>query len=45
MSSSYFMTPEERVKKKKRNKAFLYTGLILFTALFSTVLTVLLNKM
>ncbi|SEN49254.1 hypothetical protein SAMN05192533_11428 [Mesobacillus persicus] len=45
MSNSYFMTPEERMRKKKRDKMFLYISLIIMTAVVSTAMTFLANQL
>jgi len=44
MSSSYFMTPEERAKKKKRDKLVLNVSLIIVTALVTMAVTLALGK-
>ncbi|MGM0901312.1 MAG: hypothetical protein ACQEXB_09480 [Bacillota bacterium] len=45
MSKSYFMTPEERMRKKARNKRLLYASLIILTAVLSTAVTILVNQL
>ncbi|WP_404330383.1 hypothetical protein [Mesobacillus maritimus] len=45
MSKSYFMTPEERMRKKARDKKLLYFSLILMTAVLSTAVTFLANQL
>ncbi|MCM3586964.1 hypothetical protein M3182_14590 [Mesobacillus maritimus] len=45
MSKTYFLTPEERARKKQRNKVVLYATLILLTAVLSTAVTILANQM
>jgi len=44
MSRSYFMTPEEKMRMKKRKKFYLYGTLIVLTAILSTALTFLANQ-
>jgi len=45
MSKTYFLTPEERMKKKARDKKLLYATLILGTAVLSTAMTLLANQL
>lgn len=44
MANSYFMTPEERMKRKQRNKLFLYAFFILATAVLSVAVTFLVSQ-
>ncbi|WP_276131149.1 hypothetical protein [Bacillus sp. Y1] len=42
---SKFLTPEEVMVKKKRNKAILYASIILGTMILSAVVTILTNQL
>ncbi|WP_285852304.1 hypothetical protein [Robertmurraya korlensis] len=42
---SKFLTPEEVMVKRKRNKAILYTSIILGTMLLSAVVTILTSQL
>jgi hypothetical protein len=44
MSHSYWQTPEEVIRKKKRNKGLLYFSLMIGTVILSTLVTFLANK-
>jgi len=44
MSNTYFMTPEEHLRKKKRNKYILYVTVFLLTAIISAGVTILANR-
>jgi hypothetical protein len=39
-----WLTPEEMIRRKKRNKYLLYTAIMIGTILLSTVVTILANK-
>ncbi len=45
MSMNYGLTPEEMLKRKKRNKVLLYASIFLGTILFSAIVTILANKL
>ncbi|MEW8972328.1 MAG: hypothetical protein AB2411_17005 [Mesobacillus sp.] len=45
MSNYYALTPEAKLRKKKRNKYILYTSLLFTSVVLSTVVTILLNEM
>ncbi|MBY0097335.1 hypothetical protein [Mesobacillus maritimus] len=45
MSKTYFMTPEERMRKKARDKKLLYASLIVVTVFLSTAVTFLANQL
>lgn len=45
MSNYYSLTPEAKMRKKKRNKYILYTSLLFSSVVLSTVVTILLNGM
>ncbi|XJZ26983.1 hypothetical protein ACF5W4_16910 [Bacillota bacterium Lsc_1132] len=44
MSMNYGLTPEEMLKRKKRNKVLLYASLFLGTILLSALITVLAHQ-
>lgn len=45
MSMNYGITPEEMLKKKKRNKLFVYATLFIGTILLSAAFTILANQL
>ncbi len=45
MSMNYGLTPEEMLKRKKRNKVLLYVSLLLGTIFFSAIVTILANQL
>lgn len=45
MSNQYWLTPEEVIRKKKRNKSLLYAAIMIGTILLSTIVTVFANSL
>ncbi|MDQ0412193.1 hypothetical protein [Mesobacillus stamsii] len=45
MSNYYWLTPEEKQRKKAKQKKLVYAGLFLATIILSAAVTVLLNQM
>lgn len=45
MSMNYGLTPEEMLRKKKRNKTLLYVTIVLGTIVVSASLTILVNRL
>lgn len=44
MSNYQFLTPEEKQRKKQRNKTILYASLLLSTVVISALVTILANQ-
>lgn len=45
MARTYWLTPEERLRKKARNKKLLYAAIIFLTVLLSVAVTVIGNQL
>jgi hypothetical protein len=44
MSNYYSLTPEAKIRRKKRNKYILYASLLFTSVVLSAVITVLINE-
>lgn len=45
MSNAYFMTPEEKSRKKKRDKYIMYVTIFALTAMLTAAFTVFANQL
>jgi hypothetical protein len=45
MSNQLWLTPEEVMRKKKRNKTLLYAAIMIGTVVLSTIVTLLANHL
>lgn len=44
MSKNYWLSPEDVIRKKKRNKYLLYISIMVGTMILSALVTILANK-